>query len=253
MSRTITVHRPVRSAVIEHAMVFPDINEISVTDLDAGEVLQDSRGDEQPAGYAVHSEEAQCVEDHSVEIVNIEELVNTARHEGFEQGYQAARNDIENEFSARLEEIKRHELEPYIRQLSEFLTSLHQQWKYLSKKIEDAVVTLSLTVAQQIIKVEVSTNGMVIVNQAREAIRHLAGVERLRIRIHPEDEALLKQFRAELIAASDAVKEIIIEADEHVARGGCILESESGNIDATLETQFRKISDLLMSDHELSA
>jgi flagellar assembly protein FliH len=49
-----------------------------------------------------------------------------------------------------------------------------------------------------------------------------------------------------LSAYADSVKEIVIEADGKVERGGCIIESELGNIDARISTQFALIEEALL-------
>lgn len=241
--------------LVEHAVVFPDIQEIHLDDEKWEVNTPATHETEEQATVVETMDEAPISAESSAEQVyqlNIEELLENARHEGYEQGYNDARKDLEHEIERRIEAVKKNELDPLLNQLAVLFNALQHQWKQVGKKIEDAVLTLALNVAQQVIKTELSSNGMIILNQAREAIQHLAGVERLRIRVHPEDEKILKQYRSELIAASDAVKELIIEPDEHLSRGGCILESESGNVDATIETQVRKISDLLLSDHELT-
>jgi Flagellar biosynthesis/type III secretory pathway protein len=46
---------------------------------------------------------------------------------------------------------------------------------------------------------------------------------------------------------ADSVREIVIESDNKVERGGCIIESDLGNIDARLSTQFELIEEALLS------
>jgi flagellar assembly protein FliH len=79
----------------------------------------------------------------------------------------------------------------------------------------------------------------------REAIRRIVGVEIITVRVHPEDEALVRSHRSALLSSSDSVREIVIEGDESIERGGCILESATGNVDARIGSQLRQIETAL--------
>jgi flagellar assembly protein FliH len=63
----------------------------------------------------------------------------------------------------------------------------------------------------------------------------------VKLRVHPDDESTLRQRRVEVSSAIDSLREVVIEADDKIERGGCIVESDSGNVDARLSTQLRSI------------
>lgn len=252
MSNVVNVHKPVASIRIEYKVPFPSVEEILVEDkvFSVPEELspQEEEVIMQPVEVPEGVETVTSVE--TIPDVDIAALCAEARQEGYEAGFRDGKMHAETEFQQRVEEIRTNELLPSITQFGMLAASLNQQWKLLGKKLDEAVVTLALTVARQILKAELSANSSGIIAQVQEALRHITGVERLRVRVHPEDEKLLKQYRGELLAATDAVREIIFEVDEHISRGGCIIESEAGNVDATIETQLKKMTDLLMEDHE---
>jgi flagellar biosynthesis/type III secretory pathway protein FliH len=47
----------------------------------------------------------------------------------------------------------------------------------------------------------------------------------------------------------DDIKQIVFEPDENVSKGGTIIESDLGEIDARLERQFEKVGKELMLSH----
>jgi flagellar biosynthesis/type III secretory pathway protein FliH len=55
----------------------------------------------------------------------------------------------------------------------------------------------------------------------------------------------LRDRRNDLLASGEGVREIMIETDDTVERGGCIIESASGNIDARIATQLAQIETAL--------
>jgi flagellar assembly protein FliH len=87
---------------------------------------------------------------------------------------------------------------------------------------------------------------------ARRLVKHsiaqLAGSPLVSVRMHAQDVAQLRGD-AELAAMLDAAAKDDVKwlADERVQLGGCLLESASGTLDATLETQLQRLRDTLLA------
>ena len=120
----------------------------------------------------------------------------------------------------------------------------HQTSQYLGG-LEQEAYRFALAVAERIVKREITLDGALVMRQIRDAVRRIIGVESITIRVHPEDEVLVRSHRAVLLSSSDSVREIIIEGDDTVERGGCILESATGNVDARIGSQLRQIESAL--------
>jgi flagellar assembly protein FliH len=71
----------------------------------------------------------------------------------------------------------------------------------------------------------------------RAALEKLASQQVCRVRVHPEQEQLVRATLAQLGRGSD----IEIVADAAQFRGGALFETESGSLDASVETQLREI------------
>ncbi len=95
--------------------------------------------------------------------------------------------------------------------------------------------------AGKILKREVTLENQVVLGQVHDALRRLTGVESVKLRVSPRDEALVRQERALLMTSSESVRELIIESDEKIEPGGCMLETASGTVDARLSTQLEQI------------
>ena len=63
-----------------------------------------------------------------------------------------------------------------------------------------------------------------------------AGEASLKLRVHPQDAAMLEQA---LAGDSDTPRYRLIP-DERITRGGCMAETALGSIDATLETRWKR-------------
>jgi hypothetical protein len=131
--------------------------------------------------------------------------------------------------------------------VDQFLASLGEQLDRLERSFEEHVVKCALAIAERILKREIARDQEFVLTQVREALKRVVGVSRIQLRIHPSDEALVHHGRAGLIEASDSLREITIEVDETIEPGGCIIESESGSVDAQLSTQLKQIEEALLA------
>jgi flagellar biosynthesis/type III secretory pathway protein FliH len=125
------------------------------------------------------------------------------------------------------------------------LENLTRETGRFTGELEKEAYRFAVAVAERIVKREIALDESVVMRQMREAVRRIVGVETITVRVHPDDEALVRSHRAALLSSSDSVREILIEGDETIDRGGCILESATGNVDARIGSQLRQIETAL--------
>ncbi len=107
----------------------------------------------------------------------------------------------------------------------------------LERDAADAVVDLALEVARHALRATLAVRPETIVPIVQEA---LAGVfdESVRMHLHlnPSDEALVREELGARLAQSNC--EIV--ADASIRPGGCRIETPRAEVDATLETRWRR-------------
>lgn len=108
----------------------------------------------------------------------------------------------------------------------------------LREAMEEEVVALALAVAAKVLAVAVE-DPRAVRETARRALRLAGGSERLRLRCHPEDEAAL---RAGALQEDGAAAPVLIVPDPAVGRGGALLETDAGAVDARIETQLGRLA-----------
>lgn len=134
-------------------------------------------------------------------------------------------------------------------QASEVLTRAHRERGELLGGAEKEVVGLAVKIAEKILGRELLQDPAAIVTVCAEAIEGLRVQRDLVLRVNPEDAAILKEQRKRLMDLLGRVKDLAIQEDPEVARGGCIIESDSGaTIDAQLATQLEMIQRVLLGD-----
>ena len=92
----------------------------------------------------------------------------------------------------------------------------------------------------------VKADSTVVAREAEAAIGLFARATRLSIEVSPEDAPILAESMPRLVAALPEGAAVSIVAREGIARGGCMIRSTEGSVDARLETQFRRMREGLL-------
>ena len=109
-------------------------------------------------------------------------------------------------------------------------------------RLEDELVALSVAVARQLVRRELTTAPGEIVPVVREALAALPSSQRnVSVCLHPDDAALVREVLAE--SAESAAW--TLSEDPLLSRGGCRVEAGYSHVDATLETRLQHIATAL--------
>jgi flagellar assembly protein FliH len=157
--------------------------------------------------------------------------------QAYERGEQEGRRVAEEEFKEALARLREEEAQ----RIGSVLSSITTQMQEMQKTIERDAYRFALAVAERVVKHEVTLHDDAVIAQIREAIQRVVGVESIKLRVHPADEDIVRAHRNTLLASLGTVHEVVIDADEGMERGGCIIDSASGNIDARISTQMKQI------------
>jgi flagellar assembly protein FliH len=133
-----------------------------------------------------------------------------------------------------------------------FFAKAAEQWSGLYAASEEATVKFAFGIAERIIRKELSVDRNIVIEQIKEGIRRVLGVETVKIRVHPEDLPLVREQKGSIQTSGDALREIVVEGDEGLESGDCIIESDMGNIDARISTQLKQIENVLFESKVIS-
>ncbi len=107
------------------------------------------------------------------------------------------------------------------------------------------MLRLVMAVAEQIIRRAVDVDVSVVLSIIENALQASVRADSYRVRINPEDlEGVTKQ-KPLFLASISGLKNLSFEADASISRGGCRIDSELGDVDATIETQLESIKQAL--------
>jgi flagellar assembly protein FliH len=117
--------------------------------------------------------------------------------------------------------------------------------KDVDAQVEEQLLTLSLTIARQLVRRELKTDPAQVIAIIRETVALLPAAARdVRVHLHPEDAAVVR----ERLATPNAERAWSIIEDPVMTRGGCRVATETALIDARLETRINTVVSALLGD-----
>jgi len=159
---------------------------------------------------------------------------------------------VESEVHARMEATVRAEIEAEIARVinpwrDELMRSLEEVTSLrsaITQQTESELVRLALEIAKKVIHLEVTSNTRVALELTRAALSRVPNRTPATIHLNPEDVAYVQENQHHL-PSSHALTFI---ADKAIERGGCVVQTEMGEIDASIEQQFAEIEAALQEN-----
>ncbi len=131
-----------------------------------------------------------------------------------------------------------------LRRLSDTLRELDDLRRTMIRQTEHQIVQLAVEMARRILRREVQTDNDLLCAMARVALDRLGDNAPATIRLNPEDYHTIVARHGGTWAGSN----VTVVADPAVGRGGCLVESSFGFVDASVEAQFRVLEQALLAE-----
>ena len=135
--------------------------------------------------------------------------------------------------------------EAVVRRLADTVDELRKLKADLLQKTEQQVVQLAIAIARRIIHREVTLDHELIAAMGRVALDRLGAVSTATIRLHPDDYAAVMRGNPE--GAAEAGDTTVV-ADPLVRRGGCLVQSDFGIVDVSVDAQIQEIATALLGN-----
>jgi flagellar assembly protein FliH len=157
-------------------------------------------------------------------------------------GFEAGRIEGERALGEQLvqQRAELHEL------IQGTLNSLRQAVPKVVHDAENMVVSLALEVAQKLVS-EMPISVPMVEAVIRDALAQVEGTAQFTVRLHPADLELLQKAGSPLIVGGDASGDIRFLGSPDVTRGGCLVQTRFGTVDARRETKFDLLKRNLIS------
>jgi flagellar assembly protein FliH len=170
-------------------------------------------------------------------IKEAEMKVAEIEHEAYQKGYDAGR---EVGFKKGQGEVRR-----LIDRLGTIVGKAIDIREEILAASEKQMVEMILIIARKVIKDEIIERKEIVLNNIREALKRIKDRDRVDIRVNFQDLELTTQHKDELIKLMESLRKVNIYEDSRVDRGGVIIETDVGAIDARISTQLKEIEEAI--------
>ena len=163
-----------------------------------------------------------------------DKIVSDARSEGFEQG------------SAEGYEKGKAEVERLIERMHKVLEAVMQRREEILQDTESQIVELVILMARKVIKILSENQKNVIMANTVAALRKVKTRGNVTLRVNIEDVKLTTAHADEFIQHVENVQGITVQEDSSVEKGGCIVETDFGAIDARISSQLTELENKIL-------
>jgi len=163
--------------------------------------------------------------------------IAAARQAGYQDGYRDG--------TAALESFKQSFAAQATAQIGALLQAFDEQLTAQDEHIARALARTAVQLARQVLRHELSTQPALVARVAGDAVNAvMLSARHITVKVHPLDLALVAEGAEEALNARGAR----LLADAKVQRGGVMVESEVGAIDARIGTRWAQAAAALGGD-----
>lgn len=152
--------------------------------------------------------------------------------EAYEKGFEQGQRDGLALEKRKIEEIRK--------QIEDMFVSLRDLKPRIYSEAEEELLKLTMLISKKVIGEEIKSNSGIIGNTIKSAMKFLTDKRKVRIILNPDDMDEVKKLLLDLsmITKGDYFE---LSEDKAISRGGCILETGFGKINACIEDQLSNL------------
>lgn len=156
---------------------------------------------------------------------------------GYDHGYNTAQTELEQQFAKKL-------LDKYDEILTIFYDFNERADEY-DRTFEKIIIELSFLISEMLIRREVERDSIIVEN-LKNALKKVLGANQIIIKLNPGDLSRMNEDSNSLFAETGLSK-VRFESTDTVEKGGCLIETDIGSVDARISTQLHELKKSLMS------
>jgi flagellar biosynthesis/type III secretory pathway protein FliH len=158
-------------------------------------------------------------------------LREAARAEGYEAGRAEARAEIE----------------PAAVALQQAILAVQADVVERADWLEAHAVDLGLFLAEKVLGGALAVQPERVVETVRGTLRGIVERERITILVSPDDLDLVRDSMSEIVGSLGGIEHCEVQAERRVGRGGCVVRTSDGDVDARVETKLQRAREVIES------
>ncbi|WP_157150245.1 flagellar assembly protein FliH [Brachyspira sp. SAP_772] len=145
--------------------------------------------------------------------------------EGFEKSFADGNNDL----------IKLNE------KLKKILAETINKRNEIIDTAEAQLIEVAILIAKRVVKMLTEKDKGIVIRNIQEALRRIKGRTKITIRVNIDDLEISARHKDEFYQMLDKIEGVTVLEDPNVDVGGCMIETDFGDIDARINTQLNEI------------
>ena len=181
-------------------------------------------------------EDAKLEAERIIQEANVEKenIKATAHQDGYNEGHEQGFMEGQNEVNRLVERVHKI-VESVMVRREEILCETEQQ-----------IVELVLLMTRKVVKIISENQKTVVLSNVLAALKKIRTRGNITLRVNTEDLKLTTAHVDEFIKRIENVNGISVIEDSSVDRGGCIVETDFGAIDARISSQLAELESKIM-------
>lgn len=149
------------------------------------------------------------------------------RKEGYSKGYESGCEDFDK----------------VMRKLHSIIASLIAERKSILESSSGQIVSLVMQIAIKVIKRITDSQKDIVLENVNEVLKRVKDKTQITIRVNLDDLDIVRHKKSDFISRFDIIETLEIIEDPNIGKGGCIIETNFGEIDARISSQLDKIEE----------
>jgi flagellar biosynthesis/type III secretory pathway protein FliH len=178
--------------------------------------------------------ELQLVEEKKKAVESSRAAYIKGKADGMAVGEQKGKDAAQKIFDVKVDDIQK--------KMHQFIADVDASKKRIYTDSHSLLLKLCFEFTKKIIGVECSTNAEVVLAAIKKSLSYIADRERIVIRVGKDDLETVSGRTDFWLPVGERAETIRIESDDRIEKGGCIVESNSGIVDARLGVQIEELS-----------
>ncbi len=174
--------------------------------------------------------------DEFSQLIDIEELLTKAQ-EDIQQLYQ----DTEEECAHLKTQAEEAGFQEGLIKWNTQLIYLDQKVKEMQHEMQKLILPIALKASKKIVGAQLDLNPETIVEIVLQALKPVKQSHEIKILVSREDKEQLETQKEKIKALCDQLRILLIEEKEGLTKGSCIIETETGTINASLDNQWKAL------------
>jgi flagellar assembly protein FliH len=175
----------------------------------------------------------------------------TGHAAGFERGLQEGREQGRQEGRDEALHAAQAELAALSQRWQAAIEDWEQRRERMHASAREDVLKFAFALGERVARRLLAADPTIVRDQLIEALKLLNRPTALQIAVHPDDRAIVEQVMPEVAATLGRAAHVQVHDDPAIERGGCVLATAGGYVDASISTQLDRLAEALLHEGRL--